>query len=110
VFRTRVAACAALIIVFALVVLPGLHPDDRVHAAASEPGLAAFSADLEGWAHDPNCALCRVTSQVRTALHDPADRNPLAPPSAGLRLQEAGEIARSTPVLRGPRARAPPSA
>jgi hypothetical protein len=110
VFRTRAAACAALIIVLALVVLPGLHPDDRAYVAASEPGLAAFSADLEGWAHDPNCALCRVTSQFRTALHDPADRNLHAAPSAGLRLQDTGEIALSTPILRGPRARAPPSA
>jgi hypothetical protein len=110
VFRTRVAACAALIIALALVVVPGLHPDGRAHLATSEPGIAALSADLDGWAHDPNCALCRVTSQVRTALHDPADRDILAAPAAGLRIQHAGETARSAPILRGARARAPPSA
>jgi hypothetical protein len=106
---TRVAASAALILAFVLVALPGLHPDGREHHVGP-PGVTAFSADLEGWAHAPDCALCRVTSQVRSALHDPAEGHAPTTPQTRLAFHPTAELAPGAPTRRGTHARAPPSA
>ena len=104
---TRIAARAVLILAFGLVSLPGLHPELRTHAAGP-PGVTAYAADADGWAHDPDCALCRVTSQVRSALHGPAQGITPAAPRASLDLHRAAELSPGAPDPSGPLARAPP--
>lgn len=106
--RRKSSARVGLMLPLALVVLAAAHPDGLAHPSSIATGIHALLGDLGGRAEDPGCVICRASSQLRSALHDPAAGCPLGYPSARHALDTGDSPSPGAPLLRGPSARAPP--